>query len=111
MSLFVFTLLRSALLVNIKILNFLIFLAALPTELSGKLLRPQKPSSARKKRLGVGHLTLRVSILRKRLKLSLHKFVLALYIVIFTNGSVDPKIPGKSHLGDLGNRLSIYVIF
>lgn len=61
-------------------------------------------------------LALRASILRKRLKLSLRKFALALsHSDLYKwfcriNRFVDPKVPGKSHLGDLENMLPVHVI-
>lgn len=63
-----------------------------------------------------GILALRASILRKRLKLSLRNFALALshsdlykwFCCI--NRFFDPKVPGKSYLGDLENRLPVNMI-
>jgi hypothetical protein len=61
-------------------------------------------------------LALRASILRKRLKLSLRKFVLALsHSDLYKwfcriNRFLTPKVPGKSHLGDLENMLPVSVI-
>ena len=61
-------------------------------------------------------LALRASILRKRLKLSLRKFALALsHSDLYKwfcriNRFFDPKVPGKSHLGDMENMLPVPVI-
>ena len=61
-------------------------------------------------------LALRASILRKRLKLSLRKFALALsHSDLYKwfcriNRFFDPRVPGKSHLGDLENMLPVDVI-
>ena len=61
-------------------------------------------------------LALRASILRKRLKLSLRAFALALsHSDLYQwfcriNRFFDPRIPGKSHLGELENRLPVDVI-
>ena len=61
-------------------------------------------------------LALRASILRKRLRLSLRKFALALsHSDLYKwfcriNRFFDPKVPGKSHLGDLENMLPVHVI-
>ena len=61
-------------------------------------------------------LALRASILRKRLKLSLRKFALALsHSDLYKwfcriNRFLDPRVPGKSHLGDLENMLPVGVI-
>jgi len=61
-------------------------------------------------------LALRASILRKRLKLSLRKFALALsHSDLYKwfcriNRFTTPKVPGKSHLGDLENMLPVSVI-
>jgi hypothetical protein len=61
-------------------------------------------------------LALRASILRKRLKLSLRKFALALsHSDLYKwfcriNRFTTPKVPGKSHLGDLENMLPASVI-
>lgn len=61
-------------------------------------------------------LALRASILRKRLKLSLRKFALALsHSDLYKwfcriNRFFDPRVPGKSHLGDLENVLPVHVI-
>lgn len=63
-----------------------------------------------------GILALRASILRKRLKLSLRGFALALsHSDLYKwfcriNRFVDPKVPGKSHLGDLENALPVNII-
>ena len=61
-------------------------------------------------------LALRASILRKRLRLSLRKFALALsHSDLYKwfcriNRFFDPRVPGKSHLGDLENMLPVDVI-
>ena len=61
-------------------------------------------------------LALRASILRKRLKLSLRNFALALsHSDLYKwfcriNRFVTPKVPGKSHLGDLENGLPVGVV-
>ena len=61
-------------------------------------------------------LALRASILRKRLRLSLRKFALALsHSDLYKwfcriNRFFDPRVPGKSHLGDLENMLPVHVI-
>ena len=61
-------------------------------------------------------LALRASILRKRLKLSLRKFALALSHsdlykwFCHINRFLDPRVPGKSHLGDLENMLPVDMI-
>ena len=61
-------------------------------------------------------LALRASILRKRLKLSLRKFVLALsHSDLYKwfcriNRFVDPKVPSKTHIGDMENMLLVSVI-
>jgi len=61
-------------------------------------------------------LALRASILRKRLKLSLRKFAMALsHSALYKwfcriNRFFDPKVPGKTHLGDLENMLPVGVI-
>lgn len=61
-------------------------------------------------------LALRASILRKRLKLSLRNFALALsHSDLYKwfcriNRFLTPKVPGKSHLGDLENGLPVGVV-
>jgi len=61
-------------------------------------------------------LALRASILRKRLRLSLRKFALALsHSDLYKwfcriNRFFTPKVPGKTHIGDLENMLPVYVI-
>jgi hypothetical protein len=61
-------------------------------------------------------LALRASILRKRLKLSLRKFALALsHSDLYKwfcriNRFLDPTVPGKSRLGDLENGLPVNII-
>lgn len=61
-------------------------------------------------------LALRASILRKRLKLSLRAFALALsHSDLYKwfcriNRFFDPRVPGKSHLGELENMLPVDVI-
>jgi len=61
-------------------------------------------------------LALRASVLRKRLGLSLRKFALALsHSDLYKwfcriNRFFDPRVPGKSHLGDLENMLPVNVI-
>jgi len=61
-------------------------------------------------------LALRASILRKRLNLSLRKFALALsHSDLYKwfcriNRFSDPRIPGKSHIADMENMLSVHII-
>lgn len=61
-------------------------------------------------------LALRASILRKRLNLSLRKFALALsHSDLYKwfcriNRFVDPKVPGKTHIGDMENMLPVHII-